>query len=328
MTGGILTASYIGATILFILALGGLSNQETSRRGNIYGIVGMSIALIVTIAGVTANIVILIAGLLIGGSIGLVLAKRVQMTEMPELVAILHSLVGLAAVLVGFANFMDPFRLQHYTGVELTIHDVETYLGILIGAVTFSGSIIAFGKLSGKISGNPLLLPARHYLNLILLLVSIWLCVQFVEQSPGGEGTTPLLIMTGIALAFGIHMVMAIGGADMPVVVSMLNSYSGWAASATGFMLNNDLLIVTGALVGSSGAILSYIMCRAMNRKFLAVIAGGFGTTTGSSSADSTDQGEVIALEAPEVAGLLTEAKEVMIIPGYGMAVAQAQHVV
>ena len=328
MSEGIVTASYVGATILFILALGGLSNQETARRGNLYGMIGMAVALIATIAGVTGNMGILIVGLLVGGSIGLVLAKRVQMTEMPELVAILHSLVGLAAVLVGFANFMDPERLSHYHGVELTIHDVETYLGILIGAVTLSGSVIAFGKLSGKISGNPMLLPARHFLNLILLLVSIWLCKEFVDQSAAGDGTMPLLIMTGIALLFGIHMVMAIGGADMPVVVSMLNSYSGWAASATGFMLNNDLLIVTGALVGSSGAILSYIMCRAMNRKFLAVIAGGFGTTSGGGGASVEEQGEVIALQAPEVAALLTESKEVMIIPGYGMAVAQAQHIV
>ena len=329
MSPGIITASYVGATILFILALGGLSHQETSRRGNIFGITGMAIALIVTIAGVTSNIEILIGGLVIGASIGLILAKRVQMTEMPELVAILHSLVGLAAVLVGFANFMDPARLEHYAGVELTIHDIETYLGILIGAITFSGSIIAFGKLSGKIGGNPMLLPARHWLNLGLLIASIWYCVQFVEQSAAGSGMLPLLIMTAIALLFGIHMVMAIGGADMPVVISMLNSYSGWAAAATGFMLNNDLLIVTGALVGSSGAILSYIMCRAMNRKFLAVIAGGFGTTTGGSSAGSdAEQGEVIALEALEVASLLNEAKEVMIIPGYGMAVAQAQHIV
>jgi len=330
MSQGVVTASYVGATILFILALGGLSSPATSRRGNIYGITGMAIALIVTIASVTSNVEILIGGLLIGGSIGLILAKRVQMTEMPELVAILHSLVGLAAVLVGFANFMDPARLEHYTGIELTIHDVETYLGILIGAVTFSGSVIAFGKLSGKIGGNPLLLPARHWLNLGLLIASIWLCSMFIDQSAAGGGLNPLLIMTAIALLFGIHMVMAIGGADMPVVISMLNSYSGWAAAATGFMLNNDLLIVTGALVGSSGAILSYIMCRAMNRKFLAVIAGGFGTTTGASSTTGSDaeQGEVIALEAPEVASLLNEAKEVMIIPGYGMAVAQAQHIV
>ena len=329
MSPGIITASYVGATILFILALGGLSHQETSRRGNIFGITGMAIALIVTIAGVTSNIEILIGGLVIGASIGLILAKRVQMTEMPELVAILHSLVGVAAVLVGFANFMDPARLEHYAGVELTIHDIETYLGILIGAITFSGSIIAFGMRSGKIGGNPMLLPARHWLNLGLLIASIWYCVQFVEQSAADSGMLPLLIMTAIALLFGIHMVMAIGGADMPVVISMLNSYSGWAAAATGFMLNNDLLIVTGALVGSSGAILSYIMCRAMNRKFLAVIAGGFGTTTGGSSAGSdAEQGEVIALEASEVASLLNEAKEVMIIPGYGMAVAHAQHIV
>ena len=329
MSQGIVTASYIGATVLFILALGGLSNQESSRRGIMYGMAGMAIALIVTIAGVTANMGILIGGLVIGGTIGLILAKRVQMTEMPELVAILHSLVGMAAVLVGFANFMDPGRLEHYAGVELTIHDVETYLGILIGAITFSGSIIAFGKLSGKMSGNPLLIPGRHFINLGLLLGSIYLCMMFVDQSAAGGGFMPLLIMTGIALLFGIHMVMAIGGADMPVVVSMLNSYSGWAASATGFMLNNDLLIVTGALVGSSGAILSYIMCRAMNRKFISVIAGGFGTTTGGSSAGAdVDQGEVVALEAPEVASLLAEAKEVMIIPGYGMAVTQAQHIV
>ena len=329
MNPGIVTVSYIGATILFILALGGLSNQETARRGNIYGIIGMFIALLATIAGVTANIGILVGGLLIGGTIGLVLAKRVQMTEMPELVAILHSLVGLAAVLVGFANFLDP--VKHHTGVELTIHDIETYLGILIGAVTFSGSIIAFGKLSGKIGGNPLLIPGRHWFNLGLLIGTIYLCKMFVDQSAAGHGggLTPLLIMTGIAMLFGIHMVMAIGGADMPVVVSMLNSYSGWAAAATGFMLNNDLLIVTGALVGSSGAILSYIMCRAMNRKFIAVIAGGFGTTSGSSAtAEEGEQGEVVAIEAHEVAQLLKDSKEVMIIPGYGMAVAQAQHIV
>ena len=329
MSEGIVTASYVGATILFILALGGLSNQETARRGNLFGMIGMSVALIATMSAVTANWEILIVALLIGASIGLILAKRVQMTEMPELVAMLHSLVGLAAVLVGFANFMDPGRLQHFTGIELTIHDVETYLGILIGAITLSGSIIAFGKLSGKIGGNPMLLPARHWLNLGLLIASVWYCIEFVNQSASGGGLTPLLIMTGIALLFGIHMVMAIGGADMPVVVSMLNSYSGWAASATGFMLSNDLLIVTGALVGSSGAILSYIMCRAMNRKFISVIAGGFGTTSGAGSTASVEeQGEVIALQAPEVASLLLESKEIMIIPGYGMAVAQAQHIV
>ena len=328
MSQGIITASYIGASILFILALGGLSNQETARRGNLYGMIGMAIALVATISGVTGNMVFLLVALLIGSSIGLILAKRIAMTQMPELVASLHSLVGLAAVLVGYASFMDPE--SHFSGVELTIHNVEIYLGVLIGAVTFSGSIIAFGKLSGKIGGNAMLLPARHWLNLGLLIISIWLCGSFVEESAAGGGMMPLLIMTGIALLFGIHMVMAIGGADMPVVVSMLNSYSGWAAAATGFMLSNDLLIVTGALVGSSGAILSYIMCRAMNRKFIAVIAGGFGTTTGgvASSASAEEQGEVVVLQAPEVANLLAESKEVMIIPGYGMAVAQAQHIV
>jgi len=326
MSQGIVTVSYIGATILFILALGGLSHPETARRGNLYGIVGMSIALLATIFGViTGNYGLLVGALVIGGAIGFLLARRVQMTQMPELVAILHSLVGLAAVLVGFANFMDPN--VHFTGVELAIHDIETYIGILIGAVTFSGSVIAFGKLSGKISGKPLMLPARHWLNLALVLALIWLGREFVAGSAAGEGMNPLLIMTVIALVLGIHMVMAIGGADMPVVVSMLNSYSGWAASATGFMLSNDLLIVTGALVGSSGAILSYIMCRAMNRKFLAVIAGGFGTS-GGTSAGSEDQGEVVPIDASEVAAMLADAKEVMIVPGYGMAVAQAQHIV
>jgi NAD(P) transhydrogenase subunit beta len=331
---GILTVSYIIATILFILALGGLSHQETARRGNWYGIIGMAIALIATIWGiVTQAYVELIIALLIGGTVGLIAAKRVQMTQMPELVAILHSLVGLAAVAVGFANFLDPGRLAHYSGIDLTIHDIETYIGILIGAVTFSGSVIAFGKLSGKMSGNPLTLPGRHWLNLTLLLVVIYYGYQFVVQSPTGTadnpaGWMPLIIMTALSLLFGIHMVMAIGGADMPVVVSMLNSYSGWAASATGFMLGNDLLIVTGALVGSSGAILSYIMCRAMNRKFLAVIAGGFGTGGGTAAAGGGDQGEVFPIEPEETAELLKSAKEVMIIPGYGMAVAQAQHIV
>ena len=327
---GVITVSYIIATILFILALGGLSNQETARRGNWYGIVGMAIALLATILGIVEKAYVeLILALLVGGSIGLIAAKRVQMTQMPELVAILHSLVGLAAVAVGFANFMDPGRLAHYTGVDLTIHDIETYIGILIGAVTFSGSVIAFGKLSGKMSGNPLILPARHWMNLTLLLVVVFYGYQFVVQSPEGGGMVPLIIMTALSLLFGIHMVMAIGGADMPVVVSMLNSYSGWAASATGFMLGNDLLIVTGALVGSSGAILSYIMCRAMNRKFLAVIAGGFGTEGGSpASGEAVDQGEVDPILPEETAELLKNAKEVMIIPGYGMAVAQAQHIV
>ena len=325
---GVITVSYIIATVLFILALGGLSNQETARRGNWYGISGMAIALLATVFGkVSENYDLLIVALLIGGTIGIILARRVQMTQMPELVAVLHSLVGLAAVAVGFASFMDPGK--DFTGVDLTIHDIETYLGILIGAVTFSGSIIAFGKLSGRMSGKPLTLPGRHWFNLALLIAAIWFGREFVMQSAAGGGLNPLIIMTVIALVFGIHMVMAIGGADMPVVVSMLNSYSGWAAAATGFMLGNDLLIVTGALVGSSGAILSYIMCRAMNRKFLAVIAGGFGTGGGTVAASSgEEQGEVVAIEAHEVAALLADAKEVMIIPGYGMAVAQAQHTV
>ena len=328
MTAGIVTVSYIAATILFILALGGLSNPETARRGNWYGITGMAIALIATVLGVvTEHYAILLVALLIGGSIGLLAAKRVQMTQMPELVAILHSLVGIAAVAVGFANFMDHTVIFD-TAVEHTIHDIETYLGVLIGAVTFSGSVIAFGKLSGRITGNPMLLPARHWMNLVLLIGAIWFGYEFVVQSAAGGGMNPLIIMTVIALLFGIHMVMAIGGADMPVVVSMLNSYSGWAAAATGFMLSNDLLIVTGALVGSSGAILSYIMCRAMNRKFLAVIAGGFGTGGGVAASGGDQDGEVVPIDAQETALLLADAKEVMIVPGYGMAVAQAQHIV
>ncbi len=319
--------AYIAATVLFILALGGLSDQERARRGNWYGIAGMTIALLATLLGVvTQHYTILLVALLVGGSVGIVLSRRVQMTQMPELVAILHSLVGLAAVLVGFANFMEPSI--HLVGAEQTIHDIETYLGILIGAVTLSGSIIAFGKLSGRIGGKPLLLPGRHWFNLGLLVAAIWFGRDFVLQSAADGGMVPLIIMTAIALLFGIHMVMAIGGADMPVVISMLNSYSGWAAAATGFMLNNDLLIVTGALVGSSGAILSYIMCRAMNRKFIAVIAGGFGTGGGTAAASGDIDGEVIAIDARETAALLMNAKEVMIVPGYGMAVAQAQHTV
>jgi NAD(P) transhydrogenase subunit beta len=328
INAGVITVSYIIATILFILALGGLSNQETARRGNWYGVIGMMIALIATVLGVvTAHYELLFGALVVGGSIGLIAARRVQMTQMPELVAILHSLVGIAAVAVGYANFMDPTK--HLMGVELTIHDIETYIGILIGAVTFSGSVIAFGKLSGRMSGSPLTLPGRHLFNLGLLIAALWFGYQFVIGSAAGGGMQPLVFMTVIALIFGVHMVMAIGGADMPVVVSMLNSYSGWAAAATGFMLSNDLLIVTGALVGSSGAILSYIMCRAMNRKFLSVIAGGFGTGGGkAATASDEDQGEVAPIDAEETAALLADAKEVMIIPGYGMAVAQAQHIV
>ncbi|MEN7342443.1 MAG: Re/Si-specific NAD(P)(+) transhydrogenase subunit beta [Pseudomonadota bacterium] len=328
MSEGLVQAAYIVSTILFILALGGLSNQETARRGNLYGMVGMSLALIATIIGIVSdNYFLLVIALGAGAAIGIRLAKTVQMTQMPELVAILHSLVGLAAVFVGYATFLD--HGSGYYGVELTIHNVEIYLGILIGALTFSGSVIAFGKLSGRIGGSPLLLPARHWLNLGLGILAFWLGTIFVDQAANGGGTFVLILMTLIALAFGVHMVAAIGGADMPVVVSMLNSYSGWAASATGFMLSNDLLIVTGALVGSSGAILSYIMCRAMNRKFLSVIAGGFGTTASSSGGgDGADQGEVVAMQAEEVAELLAGAGKVMIVPGYGMAVAQAQHTV
>ena len=328
MSEGLVTATYIGATILFILTLGGLSDQETARKGNVYGMIGMTIAILATVLGpeVSSNFHIIIITMLIGGSIGMVLARKVQMTQMPELVAILHSLVGFAAVLVGYVNFVGDSGLM---GIEKTIHEVEIYIGVLIGAVTFSGSVIAFGKLSGKIGGSPMLIPGRHWFNLILLIASIWLCIEFVHQAETGSGMTPLIIMTVIALTFGIHMVMAIGGADMPVVISMLNSYSGWAAAATGFMLNNDLLIVVGALVGSSGAILSYIMCRAMNRKFIAVIAGGFGTEpTAVPSGDDEIQGEVIPIETEEFSHLLLDAKEVMIIPGYGMAVAQAQHTV
>ena len=330
MSEGLVTVSYLGAIILFILTLGGLSHQETARKGNIYGIIGMTIAVLATIFGpqVTTNIHLIIIAMLIGGSIGIILARKVAMTQMPELVAILHSLVGLAAVLVGYVNFMDP-TISFPTHVEKVIHEIEIYIGVLIGAVTFSGSVIAFGKLSGMIGGNPLILPARHWLNLGLLILTIWIGYEFVQHAETGNAMTYLMIMTGIALLFGIHMVMAIGGADMPVVVSMLNSYSGWAASATGFMLSNDLLIVVGALVGSSGAILSYIMCRAMNRNFISVIAGGFGTETGTvATGDGEDQGEIVAIETDDVIDLLQSAKEVMIIPGYGMAVAQAQHTV
>lgn len=328
MSEGVITVSYIAAIILFILALGGLSNQENARRGNMYGMIGMAIAIIATVSApnVTSYKEIIIA-MSLGGIIGYMLAVKVDMTQMPELVAILHSLVGMAAVLVGYANFMDP-NISFPTPIEKTIHEIEIYIGILIGAITFSGSIIAFGKLSGKIGGSPMLLPARHWLNLGLLLATFWFAREFVHAAETGGGIEPLMIMTAIALLFGIHMVMAIGGADMPVVVSMLNSYSGWAASATGFMLSNDLLIVTGALVGSSGAILSFIMCKAMNRNFIAVIAGGFGTASGTVSAGSEEQGEVIPIDADEVTELLTDSKEIMIIPGYGMAVAQAQHTV
>ena len=325
MTEGMITVAYIAASILFILALGGLSHQESAKRGNLYGIAGMTIAILATVLGaqVTGYLTIIIC-MAVGGAVGTLLAKRVEMTGMPQLVAILHSFVGLAAVLVGFASYLDPEI--HFQGVERTIHEIEIYLGVLIGAITFTGSVIAFGKLKGSITSKPLLLPGRHWLNLGLGVACIFLGISFVGAESHSVGMIPLLIMTVIALAFGVHMVMAIGGADMPVVVSMLNSYSGWAAAATGFMLSNDLLIVTGALVGSSGAILSYIMCRAMNRKFLAVIAGGFGTSSGTSSGDAGDQGDVVPISAEETAETLKNASEVIIVPGYGMAVAQAQY--
>jgi H+-translocating NAD(P) transhydrogenase subunit beta len=332
MTANLATGSYIGATILFILSLGGLSNPETSRRGNLYGMIGMAIAVLATVFGprvTAAGIPWIIGSMVVGGAVGLYAARVVKMTQMPELVALMHSLVGLAACLVGFASYIDPSTQM--TGAEKTIHELEIYVGILIGAVTFSGSLIAFGKLNGKIGGSPLLLPARHWLNLIGLLVVIWFGGSFIHAESVAAGMMPLIIMTVIALLFGVHMVMAIGGADMPVVVSMLNSYSGWAAAATGFMLSNDLLIVVGALVGSSGAILSYIMCRAMNRNFISVIAGGFGTGGGKPAAKgdaSQPAGEVVPISALETAELLKEAKSVIIVPGYGMAVAQAQHTV
>lgn len=327
MSQGLINMAYIASTILFILALGGLSKQESARRGNVLGMIGMGIALLVTIVGlVTRNFELLIGTMVVGGLIGFTLAKKVEMTQMPELVAILHSLVGLAAMFVGYANFLS--HATEYIGIEKTIHDIETYIGILIGALTFSGSVVAYLKLSGKWGGKPLLLPARHWLNLGLLILAIYFAFAFVNEAAVGGGIQPLMLMTFVALLFGIHMVAAIGGADMPVVVSMLNSYSGWAAAALGFMLSNDLLIVIGALVGSSGAILSYIMCRAMNRNFISVIAGGFGTGTSSGGSGITIEGEAIATSAEELAAQLISAKEVMIIPGYGMAVAQAQHMV
>ena len=334
MSESLATVSYIGATILFILCLGGLSNQETARRGNLYGIVGMSIAVLATVLGphVTAvGLPWIIGAMVIGAAIGLYAARVVQMTQMPELVALMHSMVGLAAMLVGFANYIDPIAAANLTGAEKAIHEMEMYIGILIGSVTFSGSIIAFGKLSGKIGGKPLLLPGRHWMNLAGLLIVIYFGREFMHAETIADGMIPLFVMTFISLLFGVHMVMAIGGADMPVVVSMLNSYSGWAAAATGFMLSNDLLIVTGALVGSSGAILSYIMCSAMNRNFISVIAGGFGSDGGTpkpAAGGAQPTGEVSPILAIETAELLREAKNVIIVPGYGMAVAQAQHTV
>ncbi|RMF24505.1 MAG: Re/Si-specific NAD(P)(+) transhydrogenase subunit beta [Cyanobacteria bacterium J083] len=327
MKENLLTVAYIAASALFILSLAGLSNQETARKGNIYGICGMAIAFLATallneeVTGYTT----LIAAVIPGAIIGAILAARVAMTSMPELVAMLHSFVGLAAVLVGIANYLSPE--SGLVGAEATIHQLEIYIGVFIGAVTFTGSLVAFGKLRGLISSKPLILPARHLFNISMLVAVIILGVQFMNTA---DGLNYLLIMTGIACLLGIHLVAAIGGADMPVVISMLNSYSGWAAAAAGFMLSNDLLIITGALVGSSGAILSYIMCKAMNRSFISVILGGFGegTNNSASSASSAPQGEAKSISPEETAELLLNAKNVIIVPGYGMAVAQAQHAV
>lgn len=324
LSSGVVTAAYIVAAILFIFSLAGLSRHESSQRGNTYGIIGMGIALIATILGPhSANVGWMIVAMVIGAVIGIRLAKKVEMTEMPELVAILHSFVGLAAVLVGFNSFIASEG--HASSVMENIHLTEVFLGIFIGAVTFTGSIVAYGKLSGKMSSKPMMLPNRHKLNLAALVVSFILLVIFVKTDSVVLQVFVMLIMTAIALAFGWHLVASIGGADMPVVVSMLNSYSGWAAAAAGFMLSNDLLIVTGALVGSSGAILSYIMCKAMNRSFISVIAGGFGTD-GSSTGSEEEMGEYRETTAEEVAEMLKNSTSVIITPGYGLAVAQAQY--
>lgn len=320
MSQGLVTASYIVAAVLFILSLGGLSKQESAKAGNWYGIAGMTIALLATIFNPEiTGLGWIIVAMAIGAAIGIRLALKVEMTEMPELIAILHSFVGLAAVFVGFNTYLDHEPLF---GAMLNIHNTEVFLGVFIGAVTFTGSIVAFGKLRGVISSKALQLPHRHKLNLLAVVVSALLLIWFVQV----EGSTfPLLVMTLIALAFGWHLVASIGGADMPVVISMLNSYSGWAAAAAGFMLSNDLLIVTGALVGSSGAILSYIMCKAMNRSFISVIAGGFGSDDTASSGDE-EQGEHVEVTAEDVADMLKNSSSVIITPGYGMAVAQAQY--
>lgn len=316
-------AAYLFASILFILSLGGLSSQESAKRGVFYGIIGMIIAIIATVLGqgVEGHVYIIVA-IAIAAVIGTLVARKVEMTAMPQLVAILHSFVGLAAVLVGFGSYLDV-DTQNIIGTEHTIHLVEVFIGVFIGAITFTGSIVAWGKLDGKIMSNPLLYPGRHVVNVVLLIACFVLGYLFTV-APGLDGILYLYIMTAIASFIGIMLVMAIGGADMPVVVSMLNSYSGWAAAAAGFMLGNDLLIVTGALVGSSGAILSIIMCKAMNRSFISVILGGFGAVTSGVAQEM--EGEVTALNHEAVAELLKEAKSVVIVPGYGMAVAKAQY--
>ncbi len=323
MTNNLVAVAYIAASALFILSLGGLSNQETARQGNMFGIIGMAIAFVATALSAQVNgYGILVGAIVPGAIIGSILAARVAMTSMPELVAILHSFVGLAAVLVGLATYLQPEN--GLTGVEATIHELEIFIGIFIGAVTFAGSVVAFGKLNGSFGSKPLMLPARHLINIGLLVGSVYLGYQFMSTA---NGLQPLLIMTGLACVLGFLLVMGIGGADMPVVISMLNSYSGWAAAAAGFMLSNDVLIVTGALVGSSGAILSYIMCEAMNRSFVSVILGGFGEGAAAApTGEAKPMGEATATNVEEVAELLNDAKSVVIVPGYGMAVAQAQH--
>jgi NAD(P) transhydrogenase subunit beta len=326
MTNNLVAVAYIAASALFILSLGGLSNQETARQGNVFGMIGMLIALTATaFSAEVTNYGTLVAAIIPGAIIGSILAARVAMTSMPELVAVLHSFVGLAAVLVGIATYLQPDN--SLIGVEATIHELEIFIGVFIGAVTFTGSIVAFGKLNGSIDSKPFMLPARHLLNIGLLVGSVLLGVQFMGTE---QGLQPLLIMTGLAGILGFLLVMGIGGADMPVVISMLNSYSGWAAAAAGFMLSNDVLIVTGALVGSSGAILSYIMCKAMNRSFISVILGGFGEGSGNAKAkgEQKSYGEATATTVEETAELLNNASSVIIVPGYGMAVAQAQHAV
>jgi len=327
MNEGLVTTSYLVSGIFFVLSLGGLSKQETARRGNLYGILGMALAIFATfMSGKVSNFELLIPLMLGGAAIGAILARRVEMTSMPELVAILHSFVGLAAVLVGVASFMDPGHSE-LVGSDKLIHEIEILLGVFIGGVTFTGSVVAFGKLRGSLSGKPILLPFRHFLNLGMVVASVYLGSQFLGQEHDAALIT-LLIVIAISLVLGVHLIVAIGGADMPVVVSMLNSYSGWAAAAAGFMLKNDLLIITGALVGSSGAILSYIMCNAMNRSLVNVIFGGFGTGSGGGGGSTEIEGSITEISAMEVAEELKESKEVMIVPGYGMAVAQAQHVV
>jgi NAD(P) transhydrogenase subunit beta len=323
----LVTIAYLAAGILFIFSLGGLSAQESARRGNTYGVVGMVIAVLVTAFGPRVESYgVLSAALVVGGAIGAVLASRVEMTSMPQLVAILHSFVGAAAVLVGVATALDHSQL--FTGIEARIHETEIFVGVFVGAVTFTGSVVAFGKLQGLIGSRPLLLPGRHLINLAMIGACVYLGWVFVGYGDYFPPLWPVLVCTAIASVLGIHLVMAIGGADMPVVVSMLNSYSGWAAAAAGFMLENDLLIITGALVGSSGAILSYIMCHAMNRSFLSVILGGFGAEEGAAPAAGAAQpaGEVKSVTAGEAADLLRDAKSVIVVPGYGMAVAQAQY--